>query len=122
MEKSHSLELAPIKDDSTRVPNGSLTFRKAAMHHSLEYHLSLYNPVGVAFSGGSTLNFRPSDFGAKRLPSSTILERSRGGASATILRSDYVAVHTARFVDSCGMESIYPYIIGLVWRFPVAQP
>jgi hypothetical protein len=24
-----SLELAPIKDDSTRVPNGSLTFRKA---------------------------------------------------------------------------------------------
>jgi hypothetical protein len=46
----------------------------------------------VAFYGGSTLSFRPSDFGAQRLPRSTILERSSGGAVATILRSDCPAL------------------------------
>jgi hypothetical protein len=55
-------------------------------------YLYLYRAVGVAFYGGSTLSFRPSDFGVQRLPRSTILERSRGGALATILRSDCPAL------------------------------
>jgi hypothetical protein len=81
-------------------------------------NLYLYNAVGVAFSGGvlrwlnpkfptvgfwsaataSLYHFRAepwrsfSDDTAEQLPSPTILERSRGGAPATILRSDCPAL------------------------------
>jgi hypothetical protein len=67
------------------------------------YIMQLVWRFTVAFYGGATLSFRPSDFGAEpwrsfsddtaeRLPACIILERSRGGAPATILRSDCPAL------------------------------
>jgi hypothetical protein len=65
--------------------------------HSANIHTYIMQSVWrflVAFYGSSTLCFRLSDFEAKRLHSSTILDRSRGGALATILGSHYAAVQS----------------------------